>query len=159
MPSDSASESDSSAYMWKFDRHGGPPLAHSELAAKDERRGTPEVAEAAAWIKQHVRWVGQAPATVSPCVYTMTRDEELILDCIPGRPSIAVGAGFSGHGFKLAPVRMVACTTVQHTAAGDHLPYKMTHASVFLCRLSAASWRGWHSGAGRLGSTRRRGRA
>ena len=34
----------------------------------------------------------------------MTTDTEFILDLIPGRPSLIVGAGFSGHGFKLAPV-------------------------------------------------------
>jgi glycine/D-amino acid oxidase-like deaminating enzyme len=34
----------------------------------------------------------------------MTRDEDFIIDRIPTRPNIVVGAGFSGHGFKLAPV-------------------------------------------------------
>jgi len=38
------------------------------------------------------------------CLYTLTDDEDFILDRLPGDPRIVVGAGFSGHGFKLAPV-------------------------------------------------------
>ena len=34
----------------------------------------------------------------------MTPDENPILDSHPGRPGLVVGAGFSGTGFKLAPV-------------------------------------------------------
>eukprot|EP00747_Dinoflagellata_sp_TGD_P029134 gnl/TRDRNA2_/TRDRNA2_133711_c0_seq1.p1 gnl/TRDRNA2_/TRDRNA2_133711_c0~~gnl/TRDRNA2_/TRDRNA2_133711_c0_seq1.p1 ORF type:complete len:439 (+),score=54.18 gnl/TRDRNA2_/TRDRNA2_133711_c0_seq1:42-1358(+) len=89
---------------WKFDRHGGPVLSHSDLNNKDPSRGAAEVAEIAAYLKEHVRWIGSKPQSVEPCVYTMTRDEDFILDCLPGRPAIVVGAGFSGHGFKLAPV-------------------------------------------------------
>ena len=89
---------------WKFDRHGGPALGPEELADKDPARGANEIAECAAYIKKYVRWVGLEPSSVEPCIYTMTRDEDFIIDQIPTRPNIVVGAGFSGHGFKLAPV-------------------------------------------------------
>jgi len=38
------------------------------------------------------------------CLYTKTPDEHFVLDCLPGRPHVAVMAGFSGHGFKFGSV-------------------------------------------------------
>mmetsp|Transcript_33627 Transcript_33627/g.106927 ORF Transcript_33627/g.106927 Transcript_33627/m.106927 type:complete len:453 (+) Transcript_33627:164-1522(+) len=39
------------------------------------------------------------------CMYTMTPDEDFILDHLPGSGGVCtVGAGFSGHGFKLGPL-------------------------------------------------------
>lgn len=34
------------------------------------------------------------------CIYTMTPDQDFILDCHPAHPRIVIGAGFSGTGFK-----------------------------------------------------------
>ncbi|MBT9584729.1 FAD-dependent oxidoreductase [bacterium] len=38
------------------------------------------------------------------CIYTNTSNEDFILDHWPGDRRIVVGAGFSGHGFKFAPL-------------------------------------------------------
>jgi len=38
------------------------------------------------------------------CIYTMTPDEDFILDLHPVHPQISFAAGFSGHGFKFASV-------------------------------------------------------
>lgn len=38
------------------------------------------------------------------CIYTMTPDEDFVIDLHPAHPEIALAAGFSGHGFKFAPV-------------------------------------------------------
>jgi sarcosine oxidase len=38
------------------------------------------------------------------CHYTNTENEDYIIDRHPDNPSCAIGAGFSGHGFKLGPV-------------------------------------------------------
>ena len=38
------------------------------------------------------------------CMFTNTADEHFILDTLPHAPQVAVAAGFSGHGFKLASV-------------------------------------------------------
>lgn len=40
----------------------------------------------------------------SVCMYTMTPDENFILDVHPNHSNVVFGAGFSGHGFKFAPV-------------------------------------------------------
>ncbi len=34
------------------------------------------------------------------CLYTNTADKDFIIDKLPGRDNIVIGAGFSGHGFK-----------------------------------------------------------
>ena len=38
------------------------------------------------------------------CVYTMTPDEDFIIDHLPGLPQIVIASPSSGHGFKFAPV-------------------------------------------------------
>ncbi len=38
------------------------------------------------------------------CMYTTTPDQHFILDRLPSAPNVVVAAGFSGHGFKFAPV-------------------------------------------------------
>jgi sarcosine oxidase len=38
------------------------------------------------------------------CMYTLTPDEHFVLGAHPRHPSVAVACGFSGHGFKFAPV-------------------------------------------------------
>jgi len=38
------------------------------------------------------------------CMFTNTRDEHFILDRHPAHPSVAIAAGFSGHGFKFCSV-------------------------------------------------------
>ena len=34
----------------------------------------------------------------------MSTDQHFVIDHVPGRPQVVVAAGFSGHGFKFAPV-------------------------------------------------------
>lgn len=38
------------------------------------------------------------------CIYTMTPDEDFVIDRHPAHPQVAFAAGFSGHGFKFASV-------------------------------------------------------
>jgi sarcosine oxidase len=38
------------------------------------------------------------------CMYTNTPDEHFVIGAHPGEPGVFVAGGFSGHGFKLAPV-------------------------------------------------------
>ncbi len=39
---------------------------------------------------------------VRVCLYTMTPDQDFVIDQHPTYPHIAIGAGFSGHGFKFS---------------------------------------------------------
>jgi sarcosine oxidase len=38
------------------------------------------------------------------CLFTNSPDEHFILDVHPEWPQVSIAAGFSGHGFKFAPV-------------------------------------------------------
>ena len=38
------------------------------------------------------------------CLYTMTPDENFLIDTHPDHPAVTLAAGFSGHGFKFANV-------------------------------------------------------
>lgn len=38
------------------------------------------------------------------CLYTMTPDENFVLGTHPHAPAVTIAAGFSGHGFKFAPL-------------------------------------------------------
>jgi sarcosine oxidase len=40
----------------------------------------------------------------STCMYTLTPDEHFVVGIHPNHPQVAIGCGFSGHGFKFASV-------------------------------------------------------
>ncbi|AZN42600.1 N-methyl-L-tryptophan oxidase [Paenibacillus albus] len=58
--------------------------------------------DCAAYVAKYMPGVVPEIIKGSACTYTMTPDEHFILDRHPDYPHIAVGAGFSGHGFKFA---------------------------------------------------------
>ncbi|KAI6658062.1 Peroxisomal sarcosine oxidase [Oopsacas minuta] len=45
-----------------------------------------------------------SPGITEQCIYTMTPDSNSIIDQHPIHSNIYICCGFSGHGFKLAPV-------------------------------------------------------
>ena len=66
----------------------------------------PEEAEAMrGWLTTRIpslargAWLG-----AKPCLYTLTPDEHFVLGHHPEHPGVAVACGFSGHGFKFAPL-------------------------------------------------------
>jgi sarcosine oxidase len=54
------------------------------------------------------------------CLYTLTPDRHFVIDRHPQFMSVAIAAGFSGHGFKFAPVvgEMLADLVETGTADG-----------------------------------------
>ena len=52
----------------------------------------------------HVPAANGALLDAQTCRYTMTPDEDFILDRLPGAPAVIVASPCSGHGFKFAPV-------------------------------------------------------
>lgn len=61
---------------------------------------------------EHLRAVASRVMTVEigaaeradTCLYTCTPTEDFVLGSLPGERRIVIGAGFSGHGFKFAPL-------------------------------------------------------
>ncbi|MCH7813388.1 MAG: N-methyl-L-tryptophan oxidase [Planctomycetes bacterium] len=60
------------------------------------------------FIEAHLVGVATSPRRHAICMYTMTPDENFIVDRHPQHPRVLIAAGFSGHGFKLAPI--IGCT-------------------------------------------------
>lgn len=63
-----------------------------------------ELAQIEAFLRRRMRWAVRRRVASETCFYTMTANEDYILTQLPGDPRVTIGAGFSGHGFKLAPV-------------------------------------------------------
>ena len=55
-------------------------------------------------VQQHLPGATPSPASWSICMYTLTPDENFVLDRHPAHPNVAFFAGDSGHAFKFAPV-------------------------------------------------------
>ncbi len=53
------------------------------------------------------------------CLYTNTADEDFVIDAHPQDPRIVVAAGFSGHGFKWAP--LVGSLLADLVTTGDYV--------------------------------------
>ncbi|GIF70908.1 N-methyl-L-tryptophan oxidase [Asanoa siamensis] len=83
--------------------HSGERPADAELGAPS---ATPDdTAAMLAWLSRRLpALAGAKYLEAKPCLYTMTPDGDFILGQHPEAPNVAVAAGFSGHGFKFAPV-------------------------------------------------------
>ncbi len=74
-----------------------PDLVNRTLAAGDE----PPVLD---FLREFLPGLAPRRSKFSVCMYTMTPDGHFIIDRHPLRPNLVFAAGFSGHGFKFAPV-------------------------------------------------------
>ncbi|MEN3369267.1 MAG: sarcosine oxidase [Verrucomicrobiota bacterium] len=58
-------------------------------------------------VKAMEQWMPGATKTfraAKPCMYTLTPDANFVVDRHPDHPNLILCGGFSGHGFKFAPV-------------------------------------------------------
>lgn len=56
------------------------------------------------FLEQHIPQAAGARTDGSVCLYTLSPDRHFIIDQHPRHSQVALAAGFSGHGFKFAPV-------------------------------------------------------
>jgi sarcosine oxidase len=87
----------------KVARHYGAP----ELGGPEEveRTSTPDDEETArAFLREHLPAADGPRRRASVCIYTLSPDRHFVIDLHPEHPNVALAAGFSGHGFKFAPV-------------------------------------------------------
>lgn len=80
--------------------HTGPAVDADEPGAFDEAA----IEGITAFVARRFPHLRPAPTTRLSCLYTNTPDYHFVLDRHPAYPHIVIGAGFSGHGFKFAPV-------------------------------------------------------
>ena len=55
-------------------------------------------------VEQWMPGAAQTLREAKPCMYTLTPDQHFVIDQHPGHPNLILCGGFSGHGFKFAPV-------------------------------------------------------
>ncbi|NWX75563.1 SOX oxidase, partial [Alca torda] len=84
--------------------HHGSPVDPEERDRVPPGSPRPDVALLSSFISSYLPGLEPQPAVVETCLYTNTPDGDFILDRHPKFSNIVIGAGFSGHGFKLAPV-------------------------------------------------------
>lgn len=81
--------------------HGGEPTSPERV----ERGLRPEdEARVRRFLAAHLPSANGPLLAARVCLYTNSRDAHFRLGQHPDAPEVIVGAGFSGHGFKLAPV-------------------------------------------------------
>jgi sarcosine oxidase len=81
------------------------PGTFLEDPAKVDRQVSEEdVGALRAFAESHLVDLCLDPWTGKTCIYTMTPDEHFIVDRHPHHENVFIAAGFSGHGFKFAPV-------------------------------------------------------
>jgi sarcosine oxidase len=87
----------------KVARHYAAP----ELQSPDEIRRTidsREVSPIREFVKRHIPNGDRPVEHFSVCIYTLTPDRHFVIDRHPQHANVAIACGFSGHGFKFAPV-------------------------------------------------------
>jgi sarcosine oxidase len=82
--------------------YGAPELTYpSEI----ERNIKPEDEERTrAFLREYLPMIDGPCRRASVCIYTLTTDRHFVIDLHPDHANVALAAGFSGHGFKFAPV-------------------------------------------------------
>jgi sarcosine oxidase len=87
----------------KVARHYGAPELRDP--AEVGREVSPADEEAVrCFLRAHLPAADGPRRRASVCIYTLTPDRHFVIDLHPEHPDVALAAGFSGHGFKFAPV-------------------------------------------------------
>ncbi|XP_008062382.1 peroxisomal sarcosine oxidase [Carlito syrichta] len=90
--------------LMKVCYHHGNQADPEEQDCPTARSDIQDVQILSHFVRDHLPDLKPEPAVMERCMYTNTPDEHFILDRHPKYDNIIIGAGFSGHGFKLAPV-------------------------------------------------------
>jgi sarcosine oxidase len=85
----------------KLARHAPGPQGDPESGLRDSRPTDAE--DFLPLARQFLPTIATAPCRTCTCLYTNSPDSHFIIDRHPLHPNVSFGAGFSGHGFKLAP--------------------------------------------------------
>ena len=81
---------------------GGDPL--SDPNRLDDSQNTEDRQAAEAFLKKSLPQVSHDLIKHAVCMYTMTPDENFVVDTHPACSDVVLAAGLSGHGFKFASV-------------------------------------------------------
>ncbi len=106
-----AVERDGARVLYGFPDFGeGAKVAHhgsgieADPDALDDDVRDEEIAIAREALASFVPAAAGAYLRAAPCMYTLTPDEHFVIGLHPAHANVVVAGGFSGHGFKFAPV-------------------------------------------------------
>jgi sarcosine oxidase len=93
-------------YGFKIAEHSAPKIGRLVANPLEVNRqlNTEEQTRVERFLAAHIPAVSRPLQHHSVCMYTMSPDENFILDLHPTHPQIAFAAGLSGHGFKFTCV-------------------------------------------------------
>ncbi|NXD29578.1 SOX oxidase, partial [Spelaeornis formosus] len=107
--------------------HHGSPTDPEKRDQVPSSAARPDITVLSSFISSYLPGLETQPAVMETCLYTNTPDEDFILDRHPKFSNIVIGAGFSGHGFKLAPVvGKLLC----ELSLGKEPSYNMAHFTI-----------------------------
>ncbi|NXA63643.1 SOX oxidase, partial [Mohoua ochrocephala] len=113
--------------LMKVCHHHGSPIDPEKRDQVPSSAPRPDIAVLSSFISSYLPGLETQPAVRETCLYTNTPDEDFILDRHPKFSNIVIGAGFSGHGFKLAPVvGRLLC----ELSLGEQPSYDMAHFAI-----------------------------
>jgi sarcosine oxidase len=83
---------------------GGPHFGREPMDPReDDRTPSPrQVSLIRECLKRYIPDAAGEPLTLKGCVYSVTPDEDFIIDSVPGAPQAVFASCCSGHGFKFA---------------------------------------------------------
>ncbi|NWW29632.1 SOX oxidase, partial [Panurus biarmicus] len=113
--------------LMKVCHHHGSPIDPEKRDQAPSNAPRPDIAILSSFISSYLPGLETQPAVMETCLYTNTPDGDFILDRHPKFSNIVIGAGFSGHGFKLAP--MVGKLLCQ-LSLGEEPSYNMAHFAI-----------------------------
>ncbi|XP_073257714.1 peroxisomal sarcosine oxidase-like isoform X2 [Porites lutea] len=79
-------------------------------------------------IKARFPGVEPKPSITESCIYSVTPDHLFVMDRHPEYKNIVIGAGFSGHGFKMAPVvgKILTQMVLGEKVSYDVFPFRLS---------------------------------
>ncbi|XP_074121665.1 peroxisomal sarcosine oxidase [Sminthopsis crassicaudata] len=106
---------------------------HGNKADPDERdcpSASPALADVQllrSFVSDYLPGLQPEPSIMERCMYTNSPDENFILDRHPKHNNIIIGAGFSGHSFKLSPVvgKILYELSTESTPSYDLTPFQI----------------------------------
>ncbi|XP_078682312.1 peroxisomal sarcosine oxidase-like [Branchiostoma floridae x Branchiostoma belcheri] len=113
--------------MMKITRHTGHAADPDNRDANMQADLTFDLQFLSDFVRKFFPGLHDKPSIVETCMYTNTPDGEYILDRHPGHRNIVIGAGFSGHGFKLAPMvgKLLCELTLDKPPSLDMTPFRL----------------------------------
>lgn len=108
---------------------GGPHYGRVPVDPNEaDRTPTPaQIASLQNFLGRYIPEAAGEPLTLKGCIYTVTPDEDFVIDHLPGFPQVVLASACSGHGFKFASAigEVLADLATTGTSRFDLSPFRL----------------------------------